>query len=188
PKKPVLPVLTNSEHEDGGDPAPTVAQTTRGRGRGCGRGRGRGTPSTRTTVTWAAKKASERAESDSDVGDNSADVKTSNSASEEDAEDAVATRTPSKRDPKARPQDHEEDDVPAPVKHGRGCPPKAKAVKSPELVPSEEDEPAAPKGRSSTKPLKTGMKKNYAEEEVLVEDTPQKTPKKRIGQCQPRDA
>ncbi|KAM5530151.1 hypothetical protein V8D89_016186 [Ganoderma adspersum] len=119
--------------------------------------------------------------SDSDVGDNPADVKTSNSASEKDAEDAVAMHTPSKRDPKARPQDHEEDDVPVPVKCGRGRPPKAKAVKSPELVPSEEDEPAAPNCRSGTKPLKTGMKKNYAEEEVLVEDTPQKTPKKRIG-------
>ncbi|KAM5534396.1 hypothetical protein V8D89_011989 [Ganoderma adspersum] len=119
--------------------------------------------------------------SDSDVGDNPADVKTSNSASEKDAEDAVAMHTPSKRNPKARPQDHEEEDVPAPVKCGRGRPPKVKAVKSPELVPSEEDEPATPKGRSSTKPLKTGMKKNYAEEEVSVEDTPQKTPKKRIG-------
>ncbi|KAM5544600.1 hypothetical protein V8D89_001498 [Ganoderma adspersum] len=39
-------------------------------------------------------RASERAESDSDVGDNPADVKTSNSASEEDAEDTVTMRTP----------------------------------------------------------------------------------------------
>ena len=36
-------------------------------------------------------RASERAESDSDVGDNPADMKMSNSASDEDAEDAVAT-------------------------------------------------------------------------------------------------
>ncbi|KAM5537146.1 hypothetical protein V8D89_009187 [Ganoderma adspersum] len=173
PKKPVLPVLTDR-----------VVDVDEVESIDAGYSSSRRTPSTRTTITWAAKKASKRAESDSDVGDNPADVKTSNSASEEDAEDAVATCTPSKRDPKAQPQDHEEDDVPVPVKCGRGRPPKVKAVKSLELVPSDEDEPTTPKGRSSTKPLKTGMKKNYAEEEVLVEDTPQKTPKKRIGQCQ----
>ncbi|KAM5530068.1 hypothetical protein V8D89_016267, partial [Ganoderma adspersum] len=108
-----------------------------------------GTPSARTTITRATKRASRKAVSDSEAGDDPADVKTSNSTSEEEADEVA-----SKRAPKAQIKDVtvEEDDV-APVKHGRGCPPKTKAVKSPEIVPSDkEDEPIAPKARSSTKP------------------------------------
>lgn len=37
---------------------------------------------------------------------------------------------------------------------------------SPEVVPSEDDEPIAPQGWSSTKTSKTGKKKNTADEDM----------------------
>ena len=38
---------------------------------------------------------------------------------------------------------------------------------SPEVVPSEDDEPIAPQGWSSNKTSKTGKKKNTADEDML---------------------
>ncbi|KAM5532473.1 hypothetical protein V8D89_013889 [Ganoderma adspersum] len=115
-----------------------------------------------TTVTRATKRASRKAVSDSEAGDNPADVKTSNSTSEEEADEVA-----SKRAPKAQIKDVTvEEDVIAPVKRGCGHPPKTKAVKSPEVVPSdEEDEPIAPKARSSTKPQKISVKKESVDED-----------------------
>ena len=49
-------------------------------------------------------RASRKALSDSDAGDDPADVKTSNSPSEEDADEVASTRTPSKRGSKAKPK------------------------------------------------------------------------------------
>ncbi|KAM5532012.1 hypothetical protein V8D89_014346 [Ganoderma adspersum] len=172
PTKPILPVLTDSEHEVDGDTAPTPICSTWGRGCGCGRG----TPSACTTMTRATKRASRKAVSDSEAGDDPADVKTSNSTSEEEADEVA-----SKRAPKTQIKDIEEDDV-ASVKHGRGRPPKTKAVKSPEVVPSdEEDEPIAPKARSSTKPRKMSTKKESVNEDNSKEESFQKTPKKRVA-------
>ncbi|KAM5534258.1 hypothetical protein V8D89_012083 [Ganoderma adspersum] len=184
PTKPILPVHTDSEHEDEGEPALVPVRSTWGRGCGRGRGRGRGMPSTRATVARATKK---KAMSDSDAGDDPADVKASNCPSEEDADEVASMHTPSKCGPKAKPKDVEDADM-VPVKRGRGRPSKAKSVKSPEVVPSDEEDGAiVPKARSNTKHQRTSVKKE-SDDEVNLEDlSMQKTPKKQVTYSPWRD-
>ncbi|PIL22304.1 hypothetical protein GSI_14992 [Ganoderma sinense ZZ0214-1] len=129
----------------------------------------RRTASTRTT--WAAKKASTKAESDTDAGDESTEVNTSKSTKllldEDEVDEADSTPTPRKHGSKAQNMDSDNDDV-APVKRRPGCPAKAKVVKTPEFVPSnkDQDEPVVPKARSGIEPRKVVIKAEAVDDDM----------------------
>ncbi|KAI1783261.1 hypothetical protein LXA43DRAFT_1102738 [Ganoderma leucocontextum] len=171
--------LTDSEDDiiqDGGSPPSAAPTTTQGWGGGreddndsiqdgdspplaasTTRGRGRGRARARARGRGAASMCTTRATKKAPV------------KAESDGDDPVEVKTS---------KDVVEDDVVLPVKRGRGRP--AKTVKSPEVVPSEDDEePVVRKTKSSSKP-RVVKKESIDDDEESAQKTIQKTPPTRV--------